>query len=311
MPAEPSFRYRNSLSAETRHGERRVVRAKSRPRKKLLVTVVVILLLVPAGLLALRSLYDALDGGSPDPETVAERTRASAPSPTLDANDPFGGTPAENYAIGPDGITMPTVTPLGTWTAAQVQDVLDRTEEALVTGRLDQMVLLERDPSKYLALLSPSVRTATGKEIAKGTAALGYVTRLAPGYTLVAQVRTKGAVTVGLGTDKQLVVKADVVWVYPLHGQVDNDLAKGAGAKLVVLHTVETYQWFPTKGYSKQDQGLRPGAGDQGLYNMDCELSQQGLLALPRTAPGETPPSAGDSRAFDPGTDPAKFPVTC
>lgn len=304
MQTEPRYRYRESLTATARYGPRRCVRATRQRRRRLMVAVTVIALLVPAGILSLQSLWTSLNDNQVDPEMITEAVQA----PRLDPNDPFDGTPAKHYPTGADGIVLPPATPLGTWKATDVQYVLDRTRQTLVAGRLDPAALVQRDPTKYLTALAVSARRPTQTEIGKGAPALGYVTRLAPGYSLAAPVRTKGTLSVGVGPQKQLVVTADVVWVYPLRAPTGGQ-PRGAGARLVVVRTVESYQWFPSKGYAKVDRGLRPGAGDQALYNVDCALAGQGLLALPRTRGAGR--AAADPKAYDLATPLTEFPASC
>ncbi len=308
MPVEPGFRFRRSLTSEERHGQQRVISLRPRrSRRKLLVTVAVILLLVPAGLLAMRSLWTALTSDVPDPEMAAI---AASEAPDLDPNNPFDKTAADGYLEGAHGIVDPPATALGPWKAAEVRKVLETTRTSLLVARTDPTVLAG-NPTKYLAALAENTRRPAAAEIRKGAPALGYVTRLAPGDTLAAPVRTKGKLLVALGRDKQLVITADVVWVYPLAGPRAKGAPNVAGARLVVLHTVETYQWYPQKRYSKKDQGLRPGAGEQAVYNMDCELSRTGVLALPSGGATMRVTAGGVRRALDPATRPNAFPSVC
>ena len=311
MSAEPGFRYRERLTARKRpHGEL-VAPPTAHHRRRLLSVVLVILLLVPAGVLAVQSLWTSVSDGAADPEQqmIQRERQAAAPTPSLDPANPFDQTPADDFPVGADGITLPPATQVGNWAPSDVQYVLNYTKQALTAARLDPAVVVEGNAAKYLSLLSESARTPAQADITKGAPALGYVTRIAPGYSLAAPIRVKGTMSVALGEAKQLVVTADHVWVYPLKGPVTMDAARGPGATLVVLHTVENYQWYPQKGYAKRDQGLRPGQGTQAIYNMDCELSQRGLLALPRTAP--TKPGGENMSAFDPATKPEQFPSTC
>src|SRR4051794_9879555 len=97
MPTQPGYRYRRSAVNEARHGQDRVVAVRRGPRRKLIGTLVVILLLVPAALLAAKSLYSTANGSVADPELAAE-----SPAPTtrpLNPNDPFDGTPAVTYTL--------------------------------------------------------------------------------------------------------------------------------------------------------------------------------------------------------------------
>lgn len=229
-------------------------------------------------------------------------------SPSADGSrDPYKGTPAADYPVGPAGLTMPPAGALGSWSAKDVTAVVTKTRDALVAARLDRRVLERREVTGYVKLLAPKTRGTVEKQIRGGEPALGYVTRLAPGYTLLTpEIRTKGALVASLGRAGQLVVTATVVWVYPLNGPKAESL-KGAGANLVVMRTTESYEWYKPDNLSKDDLGLRPGAGSISYVNMDCGQIKRGVIALPQTDQGGLP----SDKAFDPQTKPGSLPNTC
>jgi hypothetical protein len=111
------------------------------------------------------------------------------------------------------------------------------------------------------------------------------------------------------GKDGQLVVTADYVWVYPLKGGKPS-AAAGPGSRLVVLHTVESYELYRPEAISVSDRGLRPGGGNSYTFNMDCSLVGKGLLALPPPDQGGRP-SSPDDAAYSPRTDPRSIRSTC
>jgi len=305
MPTQPGFRYRRSAVTEARHGQDRVVAVRRRPRRKLIGTLVVILLLVPAALLAAKSLYGAMTGTVADPEIVAEAT--VSPSPTLDANDPFDGTPAKAYTPAEQGIVLPTPAKAGQWSSKDVGAVLTKTKAILLAARTDPKVL-GGDPTAYVEALAPNVRSQVKKEIVGGTDTLGYVTNLGAGYTLSEPIRAVGSLTATTGSLEQLVVRADVVWIYPLAGPLPTE-STGAGVRLVVLHTVESYEWFPSKGFADEDQGARPGAGERAVFNADCPKYLQGALALPGSPVKD--PVKGNEAVFVATTPLTSFPTGC
>jgi hypothetical protein len=305
MPTQPGYRYRRSAVTEARHGQDRVVAVRRRPRRKLIGTLVVILLLVPAALLAGKSLFSAMTGTVADPELAAESPAPTTPS--LNPNDPFDGTPAANYALADQGITLPAPTKTGKWSSKDVGAVLTKTKTVLLAARTDPEVL-GGDPSTYVEALAPNVRSQVKKEIVSGTDTLGYVTNLGSGYTLGAPIRAVGSLTVTSGSLDQLVVRADVVWVYPLKGPLP-EASKGAGVRLVVLHTVESYEWFPAKGFADGDQGARPGEGERAVFNADCPKYLKGALALPETAVKD--PVEGNEAVFIATTPLTSFPTGC
>jgi hypothetical protein len=303
MPTQPGFRYRRSAVTEARHGQERVVSVRRRPRRKVIGTLVVIVLLVPAALLAVRSLWGTMTGTIADPETGITAHRAAEPS--LDPDDPFSATPAESFAEAPDALRLPTATKLGTWGAKDVQTALNGTKAIVLKARTDATVL-GGDPAGYVKTLSVSAQPAAKRSIASD--ALGYVTQLAPGYTLAEPVRAAGTLSVKAGSVNQLIITADAVWVYPLAGPLPKASA-GAGVRLVVLHTVETYEWFPSKRFTDDDQGARPGEGTRAVFNVDCQKYAKGMLGLPTKAMHD--PAAGAEAVFALNTKPDAFPTGC
>lgn len=304
MPAEPGFRSRQELEARNRGGRRRA--PSSLTGKSLFLTGLVVLLLVFAGMLAVRSLAVSIKNGG-DGDLVRQST-PKKPSPS-GPTDPFAGTMAEKYPEAAAGIELPPAQQVGGWTPAQVADVLNRTKQTLVAARLDRQMLEQGDPAGYLGTISAGARPSVEKSVQSGEG-LNYVTRLASDYKLIAEPRVKGSMTVTLGKSKELVIGADYVWIYPLDGPVDKGAPKGPGAKLVVVHTIETYQWFAPKNVATADTGLRPGAGQLYSVNMDCDLAKSGRLGLQRAAPGN-PQNVPDDKAYDPATRPQDLPETC
>jgi hypothetical protein len=273
--------------------------------KSLFVTGVVVLVLVSAGMLALRSLAVSISNGG-DIEFAESPSQATQ---RINSKDPFAGTPAARYPEGEAGIVLPEATQLGEWTPVQVQNVLARTKRTLIAARLDPVTVEQGNPAAYLATISPGARTTVAASFDTAEAP-GYISRLDPAYRLLAPVRVKGTMTVTLGPKKELVVGADYVWIYPLSTPLGASTPKWPGAKLVVVHSVETYQWFPPKGIAKKDTGLRPGAGQFSTINMDCALVNKGRLGLPSATPGRAAP-VPDNKAYDPATPPSALPNTC
>jgi hypothetical protein len=302
MPTQPGFRYRRSAVTEARHGQERVVSIRRRPRRHWIAVLVAIVLLVPAGLLAVRTLWGTATGSIADPETSME---AAAHEPSLDPENPFDGTPANEFAAATDGIRLPTATKLGSWSAKDVQTALTSTKTILLKARTDPDVV-DGDPAGYVKTLSANAQAAAKKSIASDP--LGYVTELAPGYSLAEPIRAAGTITVKDGSLDQLVISANVVWIYALSGPLPKT-SSGAGVRLVVLHTVESYEWFPSKRFVDADQGARPGAGKRAVWNADCANYAKGTLGLPVKAVHD--PAAGAERVFSVSTSPDAFPAGC
>ncbi|MGH3545327.1 MAG: hypothetical protein ACRDPW_05320, partial [Mycobacteriales bacterium] len=279
--------------------------------RRLLVVLTVIALLVPAGVLALRSLATSLMSDTPDAADVqlAQET-ASEPrlsSAELDEN-PFRGTPADSYPVGEAGIGLPSVTVQGEWTAQQVTQALQQTKNALSAARLDERVLLQGETKPYLDQFAQSSRDFITQQIA-GAGALAYVTRLAPGYTLRAPVRVSGVMEVTVGKAGQLVISANYAWAYPLRAPNTREVFAVPGSQLALLRTVERYEFYPERGYAEFNRGLRPGDGEQYAFNSDCGRMSSGTLALPQDR--NRTPGAPQRASYDYSVPPDKVPSNC
>jgi hypothetical protein len=291
----------------------------TRPVTILLVLAAVLVAATPVGLVLLgragavaqqagpAGLGDsAANPGEGGAKPTGQALPGTGTSSTAAPADPFADTPAESWPSGAAGLAVPAAAAAGPWPAKDVADVLTRAKAALVGARLDPAVLQRGQPTAYLAQLAPSTRPLVTKAIASGEPAIGYVTRLATGYSLAAPVRVRGTITVSVGGSQQLVVTADVVWAYPLVGPVAGGVT-GAGAWVVVLRTSETYEWYSPAKFGAADRGLRPGAAVTAYGNMDCAQVKKGLIGLPTTNQGGVSPDA----LFDPATRPDSLPTTC
>jgi hypothetical protein len=305
MQVEPRFRTRREIETQHWGGSRRA-RRRLPHGKSLLLTGVVVLVLVLAGILAVKSLWDTIRVGG-DNEFGASPSGQNSGKPQQ-SKDPFAGTLAAKYAEGDAGIAPPPAAATGPWTADQVREVLGKTKQTLVAARIEPTMVEQGNTAAYLATISEGARGTVSKSL-KSADALGYVSRLAPGYQLTAPIRVKGKMTVTLGPKQELVIGADYVWISPVVGSVPV-APGGAGSSLVVLHTVESYQWFSPKGIAPADTGLRPGPGQIAKLNLDCAQARGGLLALPSAQTGDAP-AAPPAKAFDPATPPDALPSPC
>jgi hypothetical protein len=289
---------------------RRSAHRRSR-RHTVRVTIVSVIAVVVAGLLAVPLVQQWAPVGNSATRGSGSADGSTAAKDGPGRSDPFAGTPAERYPVATRGVLLPPAKQVGSWPAAEVRNVLRQTRSALLAARLDPRVLERGSAAGYLQLLSPATRDMVGAAIQRGGPGLGYVTRLAPGFTLdrSAPIRVAGAMSARAGRDGQLVVTADYVWVYPLQGGRPSSSA-GPGSRLVVLHTVESYEVYRPEAISVSDRGLRPGGGNSYTFNMDCALVAKGLLALPPPDQGGRP-SSPDDAAYSPKTDPRSIRSTC
>jgi hypothetical protein len=280
----------------------RISRQHSHRRLMFFTTAAVVALLVVivgSGGLAARA------GWGPFSGSPAARISTSTASPSA---DPFEGTPAEAYPVGAAGVVIPEPPAEPGWQRRDVQSVLSQTRAALIAARLDPRVLESGDASAYLARLSPGTRRLATAAMSHGEAGLGYVTRLASGFRLEPgrTPRVSGGMSVALGKDRQLVVTANFVWVYALRGATEPMPA--AGARLVVLHSLESYEWYRPDAVTAPDRGLRPGGGAWSQFHVDCTQIKMGLLALP---PADAMPAAPAPEAYDLSKKPTATPSVC
>jgi hypothetical protein len=105
--------------------------------------------------------------------------------------DPFSGTPADHWADGAAGITIPVAKAHGRYSAAQVRSAFEITRKLLVAGNLDRPTLRGGKPAAFADLLTKEQRAtflaglrtkALNKDgTQKNTRA--WVTSFAPGST--------------------------------------------------------------------------------------------------------------------------------
>jgi hypothetical protein len=221
-------------------------------------------------------------------------TRAASAVPI----GPFEGTPAAQYPEGETGITVPAGTAVPGFTAVQVNARLQQVKQALVASRLDPAMLMSRDTTPLLTLLSPEA-TKQLMPYFNSQNFFGFATQVAPGYSLTTdKVRVSGRVTFRGKTAngvRFLEVISNFVWVYPFAGALQKP-----GDHLVIVHDEVTWEIPVDAEVDKSHRGLHINAWNGYASNMDCELLKKSLLApgKPRLAPAGT---GGDNNAdFDP-----------
>ena len=125
---------------------------------------------------------------------------APAPSGTptpggAETASPFAGTPAEHFAEGEAGIVLPAAEPVGDFTAEEVAEALEQVRQALIAARLDETMLVDHNPEKFLSLLAPDHQVGRRLEFDNGEFA-SYATQIAPGVELApVPPRVHGTIT--------------------------------------------------------------------------------------------------------------------
>ncbi|MFK0102745.1 hypothetical protein [Streptomyces sp. NPDC091040] len=149
-----------------------------------------------------------------------DSTAATPGRPTLD--DPFKGSPAEHWAAGTAGITMPSARATGWMSEKQVSDALDSSLAFLSDAGLDPAVLRGERPVKAIAALNtkqPGIKeylTTSFDTPSRTNDPLLLFSRFDPSYARLAGdvVKTRGALTYREGERGAVEVTADVTFVY-------------------------------------------------------------------------------------------------
>lgn len=234
--------YRNDLSVRQarRHARRarkqaaRACRRASRRRRALRATSWTVVLAVLGGAAWLGYQHVRHSGS-----TVAGRAAGalngtfvngvSQPTSTGPGPDPFARTPADHWADGAAGITVPIPNPIGPFTATQVADAYGTTRKLLIAQTLDPTTLRGGAPTAYEKLLNPVERKWFISGLSKNglekngatTNTRGLLTSFAPGTTALigSVIKVHGTMRAQLGTDhgKQvLYVDVNYRMVYPV-----------------------------------------------------------------------------------------------
>lgn len=225
-----------------REAEKKAQRKKD--TRVLASLAVLVLVLVGGGVFTWLRLTSGSPPSRHHTRTVAAKSPAATtkdrPAPTIslpgltspvDANgppaDPFSGTPAEHWANGAAGITIPAARARGPYTAAQVRSAYETTRELLIAGNLDwptlrggapkafEKLLIKSQLKQFLAGLHSTKVDKNGEE--ENTR--GWITTFAPGsakfVTAVVKVhgRMKASVIHQSGTPV-LRITVDYIFVY-------------------------------------------------------------------------------------------------
>lgn len=219
--------------------------------------------------------------------------------------NPFAGTPAENWANGAAGITIPAAHPVGTFSASQVAAAYAMTRKLLIAQNLDRATLLGGRPTAFANLLTAQERkdflaglNKTG--LAKNGDQLStryWVASFAPGTTsLVGSVikvhGTMSARTASEQGNKVLAIDINYRFVYVVQPQHrPQDWMRIVGR----LHGyVEFFNWANPGGTLQPWVLYRPGmaGGKCGMsdgYTHPDFPSDQSAPGQPSDQPSGTP----------------------
>jgi hypothetical protein len=259
-------------------------------------------ILVAAIAVAVKGGAKMLDAIGTSKSTFPTATAPSGVSATSAASvvptGPFEGTPAAQYPEAETGITLPAGTAVPGFTAVQVNARLQQVKQALVASRLDPAMLISRDTTPLLKLLSPEA-TKQLMPYFNGQNFFGFATQVAPGYSLTTdKVRVSGRVTFRGKTAngvRFLEVTSNFVWVYPFAGALQK-----SGDHLVIVHDEVTWEIPVDADVDKNYRGLHINGWNGYASNMDCDLLKKSLLALGKPRPGPAGAGEDNNADFDP-----------
>jgi hypothetical protein len=227
-------------------------------------------------------------------DSLTDSGTSSAPAPKT----PFEGTPADAFAKGEAGITVPAATDVPGFAKADVEKALGDVKKALVAGRLDTKMLTGHDNSAFMALFSPSMQTDL-KDYFDKKEFLPFATQIAPSFKLTNDpVRVKGEMTFR-GTEVEglrvIEVVTNYVWVYAFTGELSDP-----GDHLVTIHDKITWLFPHPEDVIDEAIGMNMSEWEAFASNMDCDLFDESLIGLgkPRFTVGGGNDDPND--AFDP-----------
>lgn len=165
---EPSAKERAKLAKDRRKQQKSALKQQRKTRRRRRATqtaawALAVIILAGAGTFAyLRFGHPA--GGPDDTRTVANGAvpPGTSAAPLIDSgppSDPFGGTPADKWANGAAGITIPAAKPIGQYSAAQVEDAYQTTKKLLIAAALNPQTLHGGAPTAFAKLLTQDQRS--------------------------------------------------------------------------------------------------------------------------------------------------------
>jgi hypothetical protein len=281
-------------------------RSKRRRIKRPALVVVIALVALISAAVTVKQLRgsganDAI-GTTHAPATPPTTAPSALPEyAAVDLTQPFRNTPAALWKEGAAGISTPTPSAVGGYSADQVASAFDQVIRAITEGRLDRKTLEGHDTTAFLAALAPNDAKLVKPILDKPDKfdASAYVTLIADGFHLLpASPRVNGRLSAQPGTDKgELLVHAEYVIGYafdPAHpGQLQSP-----GDILAFIRQDENYAIRTGSQYYKADQGLLVGKGNGEWFSMACLPSKAGYLAPSYSEPAIGGPAVKDEAAI-------------
>jgi hypothetical protein len=187
--------------------------------------------------------------------------------------DPFGGSPADQWAEGGAGITLPAATAVGAYSQSTVAADLSTVKQALVDARLDPQMLTQHDPSQFLTLIAPNEQSDLRQDI---DGKFAWATQIDTAYPLDPHTpRVSGKMTFSSTVDSHSVhvleVVTNYVWAYAF-----------ADGTVTIVHDQDRWRFYRPTDVPSGSSGLWLSDFQSYVSNMDCTDLDRGLLAPPQ-----------------------------
>ncbi len=251
------------------------------------------------------TLDSVLGDGPAAPKAKTGTQPGPNPGPMLDVAHPFESTPAADWADGADGIATPPAVAIGTFTPEQVKTATEQVRDVLVASRLDRRMLIDHDPSGFLAKLAPDARRQLASLFKAGREpeVQSLVSMAAKGSALLpVEPKVDGEMTVTGGNAGELLVHTNYLFVYAFQPDGPVRLVDAMNTLVVVRADVD-YVLRGGDRWTAGSQGLWYGNATGYAYSIGCEAYRHGYLAPASTERAVTANPNGDpSKYFDPAS---------
>jgi hypothetical protein len=231
------------------------------------------------GLVAFR----ALDSFNEDPTAFGDPPTVDGPAAEDPVStDPFAGTPAAAFADGEEGITLPAAEAVGDFSQDEVAGALEQVRAAMIATRIDQQMLVDRDPGPFLQLMSEANRDFLQQDF-EGASFGYFASQLADGSELaVATPRVDGQVsyeaTLDSGGIRVVEVVTSFVWAYAFVVPDGDPELDG----IVVVRDELVWHLPHEDDVIPEATGLWLWEGEAYAWGIDCDAFDQGFLAPQR-----------------------------
>ncbi|AIJ21844.1 hypothetical protein [Amycolatopsis methanolica] len=244
-----------------------------------------------------RSTSAHYDGSAPPPAEMRPTAPQVMPDiARVDLARPFDNTPAATWGESVDGLVLPPASPIGAFSAGEVQTAVDQVKKFIHIGRLDRRTIEGHDGAALVDLLAPSNRSlyANMLNLRLTSEFANIVSYAADGYRLLpANPRISGTITAAPGPIRDtLNLHASYSVGYPFDpGTFAPILAPG---EIDVFLRWEVDFKFTGSSHRKDLRGLSVGSTSGVVVWMGCEAWKKGYLA-----PAYSETMQGSDEPFD------------